>query len=243
MLIRQALDRAVDTARKVKEDHLATLAIGASPDLPTFIEGYRGNDGVILVSLPLGRDQMLDVARLVAQGMGVDLLATTTETFIASSSINPLTGEAWGPDELGEVFTKHDGGARGWVSEALVTVVVNRAGDIGMAHQRFRLDGTEITWGERDSDVNHSTDKRRWGGIVPTGLVAVMNASTLAEAMPPPASISPTHAQAIQDATTVHMIGTLCPDAVAGVRHDPTNTEYEQAFRGWLDQIEKDNNR
>lgn len=139
MTIQEAVDRAAVSARVIK-DRLA-----AHEEMQFFVEPWRGSEPVGLVALIADRELLLRVAQICAAGFGSDVQAITVDAYMATSPVNPRTGRAWLPGDLG---TAAEAGAleTGLITESLVTSAYNRAGDSGMRIQRYRVDDGAVTW-------------------------------------------------------------------------------------------------
>lgn len=179
MLIQEAMRRATAHARTVKEEHVRRVKgkVGRT-DIMTFIEFYRGDDVVAVLWHQPDRDTMLDAVWLGAAGFSADVVAVTMETFHTTLSENPVTGRTWGSGEMAEVAAEHDGLAKGWVVETLVTEVANRAGDSRQVLQGYVIAGRTVEWvDEQDSEEMGA----EVGGVVPETILAAMNNASLAQ--------------------------------------------------------------
>ena len=141
MSIQEALDRASRSARAVKE-----RALSGGYEMQFFIESWRGTEPVALVAVVGQRDVLLRAAEICASGFGADVLALTTDAFMATDPINPRTGRMWEPGQLAVEVEKHGGLDRGAITEALLTTAYNRAGDTGFCMQRYRVQGGSLRW-------------------------------------------------------------------------------------------------
>lgn len=177
MKIADALDLACRSARNVKDEHVRRVKGKAGrTDIQTVVACWRGDRQVALVFTHPDRDRMLDIAHMAAVGFSADVLAVTMETFSARILENPVTGEPWGHGEMAQVVEQHDGLAKGWVHEALMTQVLNRAGDVAGRIQPYVLDGGRtVEWVDTPPDAEGAELR----GLVPDALAAAMAEPTM----------------------------------------------------------------
>lgn len=222
MRIREAVDATAATARRVKADHVRQVkGKRGRTDISTCIQAWRGDQIAAIIWSPPDRDRMLGLAHIAAIGFGADVLAVTMETYQAlgdgqgGKPINPTTGEQWGPGEMQQAAEEHDAVARGWITEALMTQVLNRAGDTSMVCQPYRITGRVVEWD--DFPLPGEGDPRA-EGIVPDALARAMSAESIdviAHRMfghAATAGLSPERARAHQDVAVVKVIGEQYPD-------------------------------
>lgn len=179
MRINDYLDHAILAARETKEQ-----ACRERPaDICPYVSAYRGDELISIITL---RHQVaaevLTVATISAVGFDADVISMVVETYIADTAsndpaagINPHTGRPWQPGEMQDVAENHDGIEKGWVTEALVVTVANRAGDVGVINQPYRFSGKHLVWVD-----NHLRPKvfeegnKNHGGIIPDALRRAM---------------------------------------------------------------------
>lgn len=199
MKIGDALDKATASVRTVKERHVRQVkGKPGHTDIQTVIESYRGDDLVATVFLPPDRDAMLEAAWIAARGFSADVIAVTMETYQGTATttgddreawdrgeipqmLNPLTGKPLEQGDLTDLALNHDGIARGWVTEALVTQVLNRAGDSKFVTQPYRIVGREVEWTPLPDTLREDMDSEGFDyrGIVPESLADAMRADTI----------------------------------------------------------------
>lgn len=173
MRITDALEVACGGARRVKEEHVRRVK--GKPDrtdIMTVVACYRGGNRVGAVFTPPDRDRMLRIAWLAAAGFSADLLTVTMESWTGTT--NPLTGKDWGPGEMSDAVANHDGLAKGWITECLMTQVCNRAGDAMARNQPYILHGRVVEWLDV-AQIDSNDEDMSLTGIVPEALVAAMN--------------------------------------------------------------------
>lgn len=190
--IREACEEAASHCRALMESRVADATEDRPALFPT-VRGWRGEMPVItMIPFQVDRDAGLQAARIAATGFACDVLAFTVDTWSVRTDRNPVTGKRWGPGQMQEVVEKHRGLERGWVTDCLYTVAVNRAGDLAATSQNYTL--TErtnalgikrwtIQWtetmragvgGDHDGDPREHQE-----GIVPEALIAYMNEPTV----------------------------------------------------------------
>jgi hypothetical protein len=184
--IQEALDRAMASARHVKEDHVRRVkGKRGQTDIMTFIECYRGDETVAVVSLPPHRDHMLAAAWYAAAGFSADMLAVTMDTFqtdgtattVDGEMINPHTNKPFEQGDLSDLVQNHEGLEKGWVVEALVTQVLNRAGDDRAGMQPYKITGRVVEW--LASKLPDEAKDGSYVGIVPEALRDAMTKRTI----------------------------------------------------------------
>lgn len=248
MRIQEALDKATTGARFVKERHVRDVkGRPGRTDINTFIECYRGNHLVATVMLRPDRDAMLEAAWFASRGFSADVVSVTMETWQRAakfgpdgepeSMVNPLTGRPIEQGDLGDLAMNHDGIARGWVVEALVTQVLNRAGDTLAAVQPYRIEGRQVEWLEPPGGGEQPD---RFEGFVPDELGRAMQETTLDQiigatglslgAIP---GLSEEQARAHADIATVKVLGEKMADRdVMVMLAAERGTVREQVIRG-----------
>jgi hypothetical protein len=190
-------------------------------DLLTTIENYRGDQVVATVMLRSGRDDTLAVVRACAMGFGPDVLAAIWETWAVPGEedakspeeiVNPVTGRPFEDGDMARLVAEHDGLAKGWITEALLVHVANRAGDTGSGALQYAIKGRRVEWGLSTSDAGLQ-------GRVADRLAAVMTEATVAQeasvVLPKlMAELGEERALAQMDAASVTLIGELVPLAI-----------------------------
>jgi hypothetical protein len=168
-VIAEQLAAVTELARYLK----AAAAGRPDPNLPAQIAVYRGLDPVAIVMVGHHeRDVILSAAHVAAWGFGPDVLALLIETWCAqddAARANPLTGQAWGPGEMQDAVQNHGALEKGWISDALMVTVHNRAGDIAAASLPYRIVRHEVVWGEP------LTEPDRLEGFIPEVLTQIMD--------------------------------------------------------------------
>lgn len=183
-------DQAAERVRSLKEQKVAEWRETDRPELHPTVIGWRGDTEVaVMVAMQVDRDEGLRAAQLMAQGFGCDTLAFCVDAWGSTSQTNPVTGQPWGEREMQGVVEQHQGIERGWITEALETFVVNRAGDVAASHQGYRQTRTgygrkttrwTLEWTE--SRTSDPTDPaHRHEGRVIRSLHRSMNAQTTAQ--------------------------------------------------------------
>jgi hypothetical protein len=195
-----ALEHAVRGARRLKEAQVRDThdPTRGATDISPVIQGWRGAQPVVLLApARVNRDDALYAARLAAVGFGCDILSFTVEGWQAADpERNPTTGKLWGPGEMQRAVEEEGALEAGWITEALTTNVVNRAGDVLGAVLPYRVDprvsALDITsygleWGQQPDLAQEA----EWGGLVVDHLVDFMNEppvdALMAQADLPPA--------------------------------------------------------
>ncbi len=151
-------------------------------DIRYLVHGWRGAELVVTV-FPSGQSftVALAAAQVAAVGFGCDAVAVTTETFSAGVAVSPLTGKPWVPGEMQRVAEEHGGLDTGAVVEALVTLVVNRAGDVAGLSAPYRIERSvnalgvvsySVEWLPESMDDGHGD---YWDGGLVKMLARFMN--------------------------------------------------------------------
>lgn len=91
---------------------------------------------------------LLNIAEDLGAGCGADALALVTEGVFPLVPENPLTGTSWLRGEAESVWLHHDGADRGWVTEAVITVIGDRGGASTGECWPFHLAGELVKWAE-----------------------------------------------------------------------------------------------
>lgn len=218
--------QVTDSACEVFEDCVKTKTMfhGA-------VHFWRGED-LVSVVLPLNhdRDLMLRFADVGASGFGADLVAISFDAYSAIVMKNPLTGEAWGGDEMHQAATKHKGRERGWLSDCISSIAVNRAGDQWSIQRRYRKEFPRVHWG--DTTVFSSLeDGLHGGGVMGDALVeAMVDLPTLDQLIarsgltPMDLGLSADEARAHMDCATVKMFPKLGLEGLGLLHAEPGST-------------------
>lgn len=186
MKIADVLEEQAKWARQRKEDTVAESHDTDRPDVPPWLTGWRGDHPVISMMPVNGdRDIILHAAHIMTRAFGCDVVATNNETWMATDAANnPLTGKRWEHGEMEDVALNHDGLAKGWITEAMTLMVVNRAGDIATAILRFvttqhtnalGITSWTIEWGEESRWTSDDVADGQVTGLIPETLVEFMN--------------------------------------------------------------------
>jgi hypothetical protein len=166
------LEQAVEQARADKE---ARAGRGVAM-LPMGVTLFRG--GVRVARLQPRqhvREALLRTALCAAAGFAADTLAVRFETWFSESETNPVTGQPWEDGQMQEAAERHDGVARGFVSDSIMVLAYNRAGDSRGQMLPFRIVGGAVVWGEPWVDASGD----HWGGVMHEKLLRTMTAPDL----------------------------------------------------------------
>lgn len=186
MKIADVLEEQIRWARERKEGAVAESHDTDRPDVPPWLTGWRGDHPVISM-MPVNGDRniVLHAAKIMAVAFGCDIVSTNNETWMAvDAARNPVTGEEWGHGEMEDVALHHDGLAKGWITEAMTLMVVNRAGDMATAILRFTvtphtnalgITSWSIEWGKEERWTSEETDRGSVMGVIPETLIEFMN--------------------------------------------------------------------
>jgi hypothetical protein len=126
-------------------------------DLRPVIDVYRGGEPVATIRITAagGGQTLALVYGMAVTGFDADQGAYVMETYtngpnLDPPDINPITGEGADATTLSTLFLRHDGGAKGWVSECLFIHVANKAGDIQVARlpYHYAVNGRYLVWDE-----------------------------------------------------------------------------------------------
>jgi hypothetical protein len=113
---------------------------------------YRGLEPVAAVVVAQHqRDRVLEAADIAARGFGADAIALVMDTWCATDDFalySPLTGQSWGPGEMQHAAEDHGAVEKGWLSDALLVTVHNRAGDVAAVTLPYRIASREVIWAE-----------------------------------------------------------------------------------------------
>src|SRR5690554_2682691 len=112
-----SMDAVSSFARRRKEQH-------REESLHLLMVVRDGGPCAVLSSPVPG--MLLQVLEIVGAGFGADALALVLESVVPLVELSPLTGRAWVPGEMEQVWLEHDGVAKCWVSEALVVLLCFR---------------------------------------------------------------------------------------------------------------------
>lgn len=190
MNITDTLDRAVKSARSMKEQKVAAATReDPSTDIHAIVEGWRGkHPAVVIFPKDLGRDESLHAAKIAAIGFGCDVIAMTTEGWRATQEKDPRTGRHWAPGAMQDAVHNDQGREKGWITEGLTTTVVNRAGDLAWADQGYTVDrkqnalglvSFDLTWEDEIHRAVHGEDGAQLGGVMIEQVLAYMNEKTM----------------------------------------------------------------
>ncbi len=161
------------------------------------IEVIRGDDSIALVTIDgLSREVLLRAARMTGSGFDADTLVLSFETLAsvndpddvaaamagderaqARLNINPITGRVYEHGEMQDVVDNHDALAKGWVTEQVTIVGVNRVGDVQMACLPYHYagGGKHLMWDEPKPAFGESV------GYIPDALAAGMQAPSASQ--------------------------------------------------------------
>ncbi len=96
--------------------------------------------------------------QLAVQLFRVDAIVTVSDTYHAERPINPVTNQDWREGEMQDVAENHHGLEEGWVAEALVIGIQNKAGENALVELVYTRAGDVVVWGER-TVFDSSTDQ------------------------------------------------------------------------------------
>lgn len=225
MKLNEIRDKVAAEVRGSKEAWLAKLhKADDMTDVRNVVHGFRGDRPVVLL-MPLrtDRDDTLQAAWVAATAFGCDTIAFTSESWHPTKEhveINPYTGRGWNePLSMQTAADEHNALAEGVLIECLMTTVVNRAGDLTMITQDYKITRTtnalgitrfSVEWPETENgELDTLTDGVKATGVIPESLVEYMNRPTMHQEMAKAgltaASFSLTEEQALahQDCATV----------------------------------------
>lgn len=193
MKIIELADRVAAEVRQSKD---AWLRDQSAPDADTnvrhMVHGYRGESPVVLLMpLRIDRDDTLKGAWLAAKFFGCDTLAFTTESWAPAREYvdrDPYTGKPWSgrPHSMQDAVEQWYALEEGVITDCLMTTVANRAGDIALLTQNYRVTRRLTVFGTASYTVDwldvqrHDTldPKGRVSGVVVDSLIAYMNQPT-----------------------------------------------------------------
>jgi hypothetical protein len=173
-------DEIARVVREIKEEKVRSThdADRLATNTHNVAHGWRGNELIVAIFPPgLSQDSALRAARTAAVGFSCDALALTTETYCAGTSTSPLTGQRWVPGELQTAASEHGALETGSVIEALITFVVNRAGDVAGIAQPYRIHRRVNALGVVSYDIKWLPEQvmNHWDGHAVKSLVHFMN--------------------------------------------------------------------
>lgn len=232
--IKEMCERASEMARKAKEDQMSLASANGDTDISGVVFGFRGNEPVVtMIPMEMSSDTLLHSAAIAAVAFGCDSLALTTEGYHALAPYyeqSPLTGEMWEHGEMQIAAEEHDAIEKGWLTESLTTMVVNRAGDVYTIISDYKIHRDvvvdrapnppkmiyRVEWTET---LEQAPDKGAIMGRVPDVLRDAMNKPTLQQVMLSDEDgsiyrefseyLSPVQMQAHQDCATVKFLPQL----------------------------------
>lgn len=194
------------------------------PDINPTVVGWRaGAPVVLLIPKDVDRDQGLLAVNMVAGGFGCDAVAMSMDTWSAATETNPLTGRRWASGEMQRAVFEHGALEKGWIVERLQTHVVNRAGDVAVADQPYRMSRHQVgrrVWWTVDEwlpsrfDDTVTTSGFTVEGLVPDSMRAAMGQPTLQHVMakdgmsPDRFGLSLVEGQALADVAVLQALGT-----------------------------------
>lgn len=139
------LEDAVERVRTIKANRAKRYD---DHNIPSTVLAFRGDDLIAQIwpERAVDRDALLGCVLAAAVGFAADVLVTVHETWYATVLENPVTGKAWRAREMQDVAERHDGVARGWVTDAVMVVAYNRAGDLRGRSLPYRVAGRRLQW-------------------------------------------------------------------------------------------------
>jgi len=193
MRIIELADRVAVDVRASKESWLRDQSgPDADTNIRNVVHGYRGERPVVvLMPLQTDRDETLRAAWLATKFFGCDAIAFTTESWRpARQYVNrdPYTGKPWAgrPRSMQRAVVEWYALEEGVILDCLMTQVVNRAGDIALVTQDYRVNRRLTVFGTAEYTVEwlgeeHASTlgaKFTAGGIVTDALIDYMNQPT-----------------------------------------------------------------
>lgn len=196
MRIAELADRIAADVRKDKE---RWLKLQRQPDADTnmrsSIHGYRGeNPVVMLMPFQVDRDKALYAAWMAASFFACDTLAITTESWRPADGYvdrDPYTGKTWSGREhsMQQAVEQWYAREEGIILDCLMTQVVNRAGDIAMVNQDYRISRRVSVFGIADFTVEWLGESKldtfdaraKTAGIIPDALRRFMNEPSMVQ--------------------------------------------------------------
>lgn len=184
--INKLRDDAMQYARKRKEETVAESHDTDRPDIPPMLTGWRG-ESPVATFMPVGgaRDVILHAARILIAGMGCDVVSIATEAWTATDpETNPITGKRWESGQMEDVAYNHDGLAKGWITEMLNIMTVNRAGDLSSGLIKFTVTmkrsslgiiSWDLEWGDEVRMDSTGEGEDAIAGVIPETLIELMN--------------------------------------------------------------------
>lgn len=144
MRVMELLDEYTKAAREQ-----AQWAIDHNEAIGTMLLAFRGNERVAAVMVgPLaGLDHAQMVIRACVTGFSADVALWVTDTWNSELPDSPISHKPWQRGEMAAVADFYEGREKGWVSDALSLLVVNRAEDTAMATTPYAiLPGRGLVW-------------------------------------------------------------------------------------------------
>lgn len=193
MRIEELAADVLDRARTVKESQVTRALEDGNDDrdISAIVEAIRGEHPVAVISVHQHeRDIILNCCSVAAGSFDADVIAMTHEgyqglgTFIQSGAINPLTGRDWEAGEMNDVVANHQGIEKGWVTECLDVLVVNRAGDAAQVSQGFYYEGTELRWRKAGRVFSTLDPNLKPGGLMIEALQSFMLRPSISQVAP-----------------------------------------------------------
>lgn len=181
MLLAEALEKMTELAVNLKD---AMVAKGVRDLKPTLIPLRDGLPIAIGLTRPDG-DVMLRMAACMASGFDADLMSLIVDAWSSPLTEHPLTGESMARGDLARLAAEPDTIAKGWVSEGLEILVVNRADDITGVWLPYTRRPNGVDWLDPvDKGVELIS------GAIPEGLLYVMSKPHLGAVAPLPVSFA-----------------------------------------------------
>lgn len=167
---------AVRTARMTVKD-----AYEAGADISTMLVAVRGSESVAAVSCSIDNPQHAQVViRAAATGFSADVLLFTSDTFHTTLETSPISGKPWQRNEMNAVAEFYEGREKGWVSDAIMVVAVNRAGDVSASTLTYKMAGRRLEW---TGDDFNSDEGDELGGVMARILREAMKEPTLSQSL------------------------------------------------------------
>ena len=156
-----------------------------STDLSMYVHVFRRGELVGALQCPTDRDITLKACHIAAVGMSADVLMATFESWHTELVDCPLTGKPWTQGEMAFVGqTVPEALEKGWVTECLLTVAVDRHQNHAMVNRPYVITGKEVEYKEEmviESDDPKSSVSSE--GYIHHNLLQIMSQPTVLELM------------------------------------------------------------
>lgn len=151
MLLVEVRDAAINTAKDFKE----RTTRKRPQDIPHLIDVYRGDAPVatLFIRTKVGGQFIVWLMTMAVAGFDADQECMVMESYSNGPNLtenrHPITGEEIAQGDFTTLAEKHDGIAKGWVTECLYVEARNRAGDFAIANLPYHyVGGKHLVWDE-----------------------------------------------------------------------------------------------